>query len=374
MINRPPCGIDRLLADTELLDSLVGKKVALLTNQSALTEDYQLSAKALQDKLGSALKAILSPEHGWSGLVGEGISVGNGFDPLLGLPVLSLYKPSWRGATSDEAIHLNVKKDGLPSPLQGLAMTSAGEDTDFDTIIIDLQDVGLRCYTYGLTCAKIIDAYTLQIIVCDRPNPLGPDKKGPVLDAQLKSFVGHFEIPFQHGQTLGQILKDYAKEGNLTVIPCEPFHKPYQYPWIPPSPNLPSWESVLLYPALVMLEGTNISEGRGTSLPFTSLGAPHLDHHKLVDFINQESSGVRARPITFTPQSGKLKDRECQGAHLILNDITRIDAYTLGLQLLQHLRENYADFEWTPVKSADNDTYFIDYLLGSKDIRKELSR
>jgi len=185
--------------------------------------------------------------------------------------------------------------------------------------------------------------------------------------------VGYLDVPFQHGQTMGELLTSFNTSHSqlpLTVMPCQHDHTPYKYPWIPPSPNLPSWDSVLLYPALVLLEGTNVSEGRGTSLPFTCLGAPGLNHHNLVDFING-MDGIRARPLIFLPQSGELKGKECQGAQLFVTDFAKLDAFSLGLKLLAFLKENFTSFEWTEM-SNEKQGFFIDYLLGTDYYRKKL--
>ncbi len=350
----PACGIDALLKNKALLKDLSQRNVGLITNQSALTQDYTPSAYALRHKIGSALKCILTPEHGWSGLIAEGVGITDGVDPHLGLPILSLY---------------GKNKTFLPFILEN----------NINVVLIDLQDIGLRCYTYAATCVKFLEACAdvpLEIIVCDRPNPLGSQQKGPALDPEFRSLLAYLDVPFQHGQTMGQLLGDATKTP-LTVMPCQPAHHPYQYPWTPPSPNLPSWESVLLYPALVLLEGVNVSEGRGTTLPFTSMGAPGLDHYLLVDFINTTQSSVSARPITFTPQSGKLKDRECQGAHLLLKDPSSLDALSLGMDLLHFLKDNYPPFYWEKFSALEpfregTEKCFIDYLLGTDSVRKSL--
>ncbi|MBS0272379.1 MAG: DUF1343 domain-containing protein [Proteobacteria bacterium] len=343
---QPLVGIDYLLADETLLRTLSQKKVGLVTNQNALTQDYKPTAYVLKEKLGLALTCILTPEHGWSGQLAEGVKVEDGFDPHLNVPIFSLY-------------------GGHKQHLQG---------ANIDVLLIDLQDVGLRCYTYTASCAKLLEALPeIEVIVCDRPNPLGPQQKGPPLDPDYRSFVGYLDVLFQHGQTMGELLVNYNKTHQnlpLTVISCQHDHQVYAYPWVPPSPNLPSWDSVLLYPALVLLEGTNISEGRGTSLPFMCLGAPQLDHYKLVSFINT-IKGVRARPLIFTPQSGKFQGQECQGAHLLITDHKAFDAFSLGLELLSFLKGNYSQFEW---EKMNNHKYFIDLLLGSDSFRKSLEK
>lgn len=359
----PAFGIDRLLQDETLLTSLTQKNVGLITNQSALTQHYIPTAFALKKGLGEALKCILTPEHGWSGLVGEGIYINDGFDPHLGLPILSLYGKNKNFIEFIQKNHIN-------------------------TILIDLQDIGLRCYTYTATCAKFLESCTglpLEIIVCDRPNPLGPIHRGPALDFHYRTLLAYLNIPFQHGQTIGQLLSFFndglgERKFSFQLVESPLFHQPFHYPWIPPSPNLPSWESVLLYPALVLLEGTNISEGRGTTLPFTSLGAPGLDHYQLVDFLNNlKTSFVRARPITFTPQSGKMKGQECQGAHLLITDPETLDALSLGITIIHFLKENYPEFEWLKVPSSvleaeGKERHFMDYLLGTSVLRTSMDQ
>lgn len=337
----PKSGIDSLLEDQETLKHLSFQRVGMITHQNALTQTYQVSAYALQEKIGSALKCIFSPEHGWSGQIAEGKKVANGFDFHLNIPVFSLYG------------------DSLP------------EELELDILIIDLQDVGLRCYTYGATCAQFLDKHSsLNVIICDRPNPLGPRKKGAPLDPRFRSLVGYFDVPFQHGKTLGELLLSHTQNHKIRIVPFQYDHKPYHYPWIPPSPNLPTWEAVLLYPALVLLEGTNISEGRGTSFPFTCLGAPGLDQKSLLQFLNAYK-GIQARPLTFTPQSGKWKGKACTGAHLLLTDYSHLEGFELGGELVAFLKNTYASFEWI---KDEKQNYFIDLLLGSDGFRKDLER
>lgn len=341
----PLAGIDALLQNESLLTSLAKRNIGLVTNQNSLTQNYRLSAHVLREKFGNRLKCILTPEHGWSGLISEGVKVGDGFDSILQLPLFSLY-------------------GGAKKFLEFF------EKESIDCLLIDLQDVGLRCYTYVSTCAKLLEACAnlpLEVIVCDRPNPLGPYIRGPLLDPRFRSFVGYVDTPFQHGQTMGQLLSTFNGPP-LTIIPCPSYHQPYHYPWIPPSPNLPTWDAVLLYPALVLLEGTNVSEGRGTSFPFTCLGAPGLNNRLLVDHLNCLDSGIRARPITFTPQTGKFAGRECQGAQILLVDPLNINGFELGVKIICFLKEYYSDFQWERMV-RNKEEYFIDYLLGTDSLR-----
>lgn len=333
----PKLGIDHLLEDKKVLDWLSKKKVGMITQQNALTQSYQVSAYALQEKIGSALRCLFAPEHGWSGQRAEGEKINHGFDPHLNLPVFSLYGESYP------------------------------ENKDVDVLLIDLQDVGLRCYTYGATCAQFLEKHkAVDVVVCDRPNPLGSQEKGPQLEQAFHSLVGYFDVPFQHGRTIGELLLNHCGQHAIRVFSCQREHQPYHYPWIPSSPNLPSWDSVLLYPALVLLEGTNVSEGRGTSFPFTCFGAPGLDQQSLLTFLKSQK-GIQARPLTFIPQSGKWKGQVCTGAHLLLNDFGQLNAFDLGLNLLTFLSSTFPSFEWI----RDNkERYFIDYLLGNDTFRK----
>jgi len=347
----PPCGIDALLQNEALLTFLSKQRVGIITNQNSLTQHYELSAHALAKRLGMSLKCLLTPEHGWSGLVREGIKVGDGFDVSLQLPVFSLY--------GGHKKYLEFINDHL------------------DLLVIDLQDVGVRCYTYVSTCAQLLNAcsgFSLEVMICDRPNPLGPHVRGPLLDPHLRSLVGYVDTPFQHAQTMGALLSEFNQARDeklpLTVIPCQSYHQPYHYPWIPPSPNLPTWDAVLLYPGLVLLEGTNISEGRGTSFPFTCFGAPGLNNTLLVNYLNSlEKSGIRARPITFTPQSGKHAGVACEGAQMLLVDPLKINAFALGLKIILFLKENYPNFKWEKMINKKNE-YFINYLLGTPLLRE----
>lgn len=332
----PKTGIDYLLEDGNAIASLAQKKVGLISHQNALTQDYRVSAEALQEKIGSALTYLFSPEHGWSGQMMEGQKIRNSVDPHLNLPVLSLY-------------------GGDQEPF------------DLDVLIIDLQDVGLRCYTYAATCAQFLEKLpALDVIVCDRPNPLGPHQRGFQLDPAYRSLVGYFDVPFQHGQTLGELLSQHNTKHALTLFSGPHDHEPYHYPWIPPSPNLPSWDAVLLYPGLVLLEGTNISEGRGTSFPFTCLGAPGLNQQQLLSFFSGRQ-GLRARPLTFTPQSSKWRGEVCTGAHLLLDPDGDLNAFEMGVDLLAFLQEIYAPFEWA---QDEDGRYFINLLLGGARLKR----
>lgn len=292
-------GIDRLLDDP---GRWIGhRRVALLANQASLTSGGTPTLEALRAALGERLVALLAPEHGWSGFEDDATPVEDRRDPRTGLPVLSLYGPRRR---PDAAIMAR-----------------------FDAVVVDLRDVGVRCYTYGATVALLLEAARasgVEVILCDRPALLGPLLDGPDLDPAWRSFLGYLPTPYQHGLTLGELARFYAARlggAPLKVIPVQGWRRGEREagPFIPPSPGLPSREAVTLYPGLVLLEGTGLSEGRGTPLPFQLLGAPGLDGYELAREVNRlQIPGLLARPLVFRPDSGKLAGQTCQGVQLHL--------------------------------------------------------
>ena len=362
----PRSGIDRLIADDALVGRLRRMRVGLLSNRACLTQAAEPSARALARALGSGQRGLVrlfAPEHGFDVVAAEGAGIADGIEPELGLPVHSLYGPR-RAPAPDMA-------------------------ADLDTVIIDLQDVGVRCYTYATTAALMVAALAgsgIEVILCDRPNPLGGSRAGPALDPQLRSFVGYLDVPFRHGQTLGTMLADFAAHRlsdsvAMTVMAAdaEAFAPPV--PWTPPSPSLADWDAVRLYPGLVFLEGCNVSEGRGTDTPFRCIAAPGVDGDGLAAFVNgMANGGVHARSTSTVPASGKLKGEICTGVRLDVADFGIVDGLALGVRVLCWLAENYSDFAWTestvpvadptePLVFSARSGYFIDYLLGDGSLR-----
>lgn len=350
----PWVGIDALLADQARLDSLKRKRVGLIANQASLTAQFIPSAQALHSCLGSSLECLFTLEHGWSAFCAAGEGGGDGFEPHTNLPIYSLYGPLFEK---------NVNR------VQSL-----------DSLIIDVQDVGVRCYTYAASCAKVIEQaaqnqYSTEFIVCDRPNPLGTAIKGPQWDPAYRSLVSYIDVPFQHGKTLGALLQAHNQTlpntVPLTNIPATTAFDPKVHVWIPPSLGLPDWPAVLLYPGLVLLEGTNVSEGRGSTLPFRCVAAPQLDAMKLVEILNAiPQSGIVACPFTFTPTSGKLAGQECQGVQIHVTDEQRLDAFALGVYIVHALFHTYPLFEWVRLKKHEK--YWIDAITGSTQLRSAI--
>lgn len=293
-------GIDRLLAHPERLPR---GRVALLTNQAALTAGWEPTVDALRRALGPGLVALLSPEHGASGFEDDATDVPDRRDAGTGLPLVSLYGPRRRpdAALLDE----------------------------LDAVVVDLQEVGVRCYTYATTVALLLEAVAAhpappEVVVCDRPNLLGGRMDGPALDPERRSFLGYLDVPYQHGLTLGELARDHAARlggAPLRVEPVPGWRRddpgPPSGAFVPPSPGLPDPAAVALYPGLVLLEGTPWSEGRGTPLPFRLLGGPTLDGDALASRIRELAiPGLAVRPLRFRPDAGPLAGRACSGVQL----------------------------------------------------------
>jgi uncharacterized protein YbbC (DUF1343 family) len=348
-LSLPWVGIDGLLKDQKLLDRLKNKRVGLLANQASLSSQFIPSAYALHELIGPSLTCLFTAEHGWSTFCAAGKEIDNEVEPRTQLPVYSLY-----GSLFDPNVHR----------LQSL-----------DVLIIDIQDVGVRCYTYVATCAQVIEhaslnKYPLEVIVADRPNPLGSHIRGPFMDPAYRSLVSYIDVPFQHGKTIGALLQKHNSTLkpplSLITVPCDTLFQPAANIWVPPSPGLPDWESVFLYPGLVLLEGTNVSEGRGTSLPFKCVAAPKLDSMKLIELLKAiPDSGIAAHALSFTPSTGKLAGQLCQGIQIHITDYTKVDAFSIGVHLLHALFHVYPLFEWAPSGQG----YWIDKLMGTPLLR-----
>ncbi|MHA1565624.1 MAG: exo-beta-N-acetylmuramidase NamZ family protein [Alphaproteobacteria bacterium] len=368
-------GIDRLLADQELRERLRRGRVGLLSSRVCRTATGKSTAAALQAALagttGQGLVRLFAAEHGWSTAAAPGAAVDDAHDPQTSLPVHSVY---------------GIRQRPDPAAL-----------ADLDAIVIDLRDMGVRCYTYATTAARFLSGlaghtglagHALEVIICDRPNPLGAKQAGPDLDPNLRNFLGYFDIPFVHGQTLGQLLSDFNHRlptpCDLTVIPADMAHT--EPAWHPPSPSLTHPHTVPLYPGLVLLEGTNVSEGRGTEQPFRCVLAPWLEPASLLPIAEDwPLAGLSLSPTTATPQSGKFSGEPCHGLAFQVTDPTAVDGLALGVHLLAAL-SRYPQFQWTPGKitplalpwqdepaKPQQSGPFIDYLMGSRSLRTALA-
>ena len=317
-------GIDRI---DEYLDFFAEKRVGLITNPTGINRNYQSTIDVLYEKVN--LTALFAPEHGIRGDRQAGDSVTFYVDEKTGLTVYSLY-----GAT----------KKPTSSMLSNV-----------DILCIDLQDAGARFYTYIYTMAYAMAACaenSKQFVVFDRPNPAGGNNvEGNILDLQYRSFIGYYPLVQRHGMTIGELAQLFNTEYNigcqLTVIKMKNWFR-YMYfddtglPCVIPSPNFPGTETALVYPGTCVFEGTNISEGRGTTTPFQVIGAPYIDAEAYAQALNNlELPGVYFRPAYFTPTFSKYKDQQCKGVQVhVVNRKTFLSVKT-GWAMLDVARRLY---------------------------------
>ncbi|MBL8146117.1 MAG: DUF1343 domain-containing protein [Anaerolineae bacterium] len=319
---------------------LRGRRVGLLSNPSAVTRDLVSAYRSFADSPGVDLRALFGPEHGFAASATDGAHVESSVDARTGVPVYSLYGPSLRPSVE--------MLDGI------------------DVLVCDIQDIGVRYYTFAWTVSIAIEAAGeagIEVIVLDRPNPLGERIDGLPGSDEFASLVGLHPIPAQHGLTLGELMRLVNRQWSptpaaLTVIPCQGYTPGAAWaesglPFVPPSPAMPHISTVLQYPGACLLEGTNLSEGRGTALPFEICGAPYVEAEALADALNALNlPGVRYRPHVFRPTSSKHAGETCFGVqvHVTGPAYRPLAAWVAVLQAIRHL---YADeFEWLPSYSG----------------------
>ncbi len=327
-------GIDVLEADgfRELHpDSAHPVRIGLITNQTALDAQGRRTADVLAQTKGLKLTAIFSPEHGFEGRQ-DTTAIGNSTDAATGVPIFSVY-----GAT-------DAARRPTAQQLAGL-----------DALVFDMQDAGVRYYTFETTLGYFLEAAARvrkPIFVLDRPDPLtGSLVQGPISDPGAESFVNYASLPVRHGMTMGELAQwDNATRGmhaDLTVIAMQGWMRGDWYDatgllWTNPSPNLRSLTEATLYPGIGLIESTNISVGRGTDTPFEVLGAPWIDPAQLAEAMNSRAlSGVRFVPIRYTPTDAKYKGERCGGVQIIVTDRTSLDAPELGIEIAAALHRLY---------------------------------
>lgn len=320
-------GIDR----TDALAALTGNdRLALLTHSAAVNRSGERTAAILASGAHFRLQAVWTPEHGFGGNAAAGELVGDGRDDSTGLPLFSLY---------------GSRRAPDATMLSGI-----------DTIVIDLQDVGARPYTYVSTVKAVMEAAAgRRIILIDRPNPVGGIVvEGPVLDPALVSFVGAHPVALRHGMTLGELALMINAEANIgarlevmrvtgwqrSVGPAVMMDGPL--PFRPPSPNLRAPSAILAYPGMVLFEGTNVSEGRGSDRPFETIGAPWIKAGQLVDAVMREAMpGVGVDPIHFVPAASKYSGDACEGIELWVEDRPGLRVVAMALTLLSTIARLY---------------------------------
>jgi uncharacterized protein YbbC (DUF1343 family)/CubicO group peptidase (beta-lactamase class C family) len=336
-------------------------RIGLVTNQTGVDADGKRTIDVLAQAAGVSLQAIFSPEHGVTGTL-DTTDINNSKDAATGVPVYSVY-----GGT-----------DAARRP-------TADVMKNLDAVVFDIQDAGVRFYTYETTLGYFLEAAAaagIEIIVLDRPNPItGSFVQGPPTDAGHESFTNYWTVPVRHGMTIGELAKMFNAERNinakLTVVPMEGWQRGDWFDstglgWVNPSPNLRSVTEAALYPGVALIEGTNVSVGRGTDTPFELVGAPWVKSRELAAYLNGRGiGGVRFVPVTFTPTASVYSGQECGGVNIVVTDRNGMDAPELGIELAAALHKLYAaDFkiERMPQLLVNQSVY--DALVAGEDPRR----
>ncbi|GMR25473.1 MAG: DUF1343 domain-containing protein [Ignavibacteria bacterium] len=347
----------------ENLQLLKDKQIGVVTNQSAIFPNGVHLVDTLLS-LGTNITALFSPEHGIRGEASDGENISSSIDQKTGLPIFSLY-----GKT----------KKPTPEMLDKV-----------DLILFDIQDIGARFYTYISTLYYLLQSSAendIAVIVLDRPNPIsGKHIEGPLLKADYKSFVGIAPIPVIHGMTVGELANYFVKENiintkkepELKVIKMSGWHRGYFWnnlnrKWIPTSPNIPKFETAIVYPGTCFLEGTNVSEGRGTDDPFLNIGAPFINSNDLIAMLNNfQIEGVKIASIKFTPKKiagksnkPKFEGVQSNGIKISVSDETKFKPVEFGVYLIFALIKLYPDDFKFKAK-------YFDDLAGNSELRTEL--
>ncbi|WP_333760708.1 exo-beta-N-acetylmuramidase NamZ family protein [Streptomyces sp. IBSBF 2390] len=343
-------GFERLAADGYAL--LDGRRVGIVTNPTGITRDVRHLVDVMHADPRVRLTAVFGPEHGFRGTAQAGGSEGRYDDPATGLPVYDTYLKSGR-------------------PLADV-FTASG----VDTVVFDIQDAGARFYTYIWTLYDCMEAAQLagkRFVVLDRPNPVtGRAALGPVLHKEFATFVGRQPIAQAHGMTVAELARLFNGEFLATPVPLETvlmtgwkrrdFYDASGLPWVPPSPNMPTPDTALVYSGTCMFEGTNLSEGRGTTRPFELLGAEGIDGRWAAAANGLGLPGVRFREAYFAPTFSKFQGRTVGGVQIHVHDRAAFDPVRTGIGLLVTARKVWDGFAW---RSDD----WIDRLTGSTRVR-----
>ncbi|MGB2807562.1 MAG: DUF1343 domain-containing protein [Sedimentisphaerales bacterium] len=348
-------GLDNINSYRHLFD---GKRVGIITNHTA----YNRSGQYIMDVFGKMdnvkVAAFFSPEHGIYGVEEDGRRIESMTEPNYQIPVYSLY-----GKT------LKPTRQMLEN---------------IDVLVFDIQDIGARFYTYIYTMSLAMEAAAengKNFVVLDRPNPInGLQVEGNILKPQFATFVGLYPVPVRHGMTAGELARMFNEQNwlkggvkaDLEVIPMKGWRRGMWYDrtglkFIKPSPNMVSLETAAVYPGLCLLEGTNVSEGRGTPQPFIQFGAPWIDSGRLTAELNGLNlPGMRFRPASFTPVSSKYKGQQCKGVKIIVTDRDLLEPYFSGVMIVNKIYQMYPnDFQWK--------TSHFDRLCGSSAIREAIT-
>lgn len=347
-------GIDTIMEAAHLFK---GKKLGLITSPTGLNKEYVSTIQILHENFH--LAALFSPEHGVRGDQAAGAMVETYTDPITGVPVYSLYRKDSK-RLSQEMLD------------------------EVDMVVYDIQDVGTRYYTFIYTmlysledCAKA----GKEIVILDRINPLdGVTVEGNILKPGYESFVGNYPLAVRYGLTAGEVAmmanEQTGWNAKLHVVRCQGWDRKMLFPetgrqWIMPSLGIPRFETALIYPGTCLFEGTNMSEGRGTTAPFEMMGAPFIHAETLADEMNrQQHPGVIFRPVYFKPSFSKFQGEQCSGVQIHITDMRAVQPLETGVKLLFTIKNNYEEFSFLP-PLKENSRPFIDLLGGDNLYRNE---
>jgi uncharacterized protein YbbC (DUF1343 family) len=352
-------GSERLLASP----ALKGRSVAVVCNPASVDRRLVHVADRLAGHRGARLVAMFGPQHGFHSDVQENmIETGHARDAIRHVPVYSLYSETRE--------------------------PSADMLRDVEVLVIDLQDVGTRIYTYIYTMANCLIAARkrgIKVVVCDRPNPIGGlQLEGPMLVPGFESFVGLYPIPMRHGMTIGELARLFNEHfgigADLDVAAMagwrrEMYHDTAQAPWVMPSPNIPTLDTAIAYPGTVLFEGTNVSEGRGTTRPFELVGAPGIVPERLARELNRAPlPGMVFRPVVFQPTFHKHASLSCGGCQIHVLDRQAFRPVLTGVALLAAIRAADPErFRWRdPPYEYEHDKLPFDILAGSSELREQI--
>jgi uncharacterized protein YbbC (DUF1343 family) len=363
--NRQPItlGIESLL--TEKIDLLRGARVGLVCNQASVDHNFRHVADRFHEHPNINLTALFGPQHGIRGDVQDNmIETAHALDRKTGVPIYSLYSETRE--PTEEMLR------------------------DVDVIVFDLQDVGCRIYTFVYTlanCMRAAKKFGKKVIACDRPNPIGGTQvAGAVLDPDCASFVGQFPIATRHGMTiceLGEMFNQYfGIDCDLECVLMESWSRPLWYdhtdgPWVLPSPNIPTVDTATVFPGAVHLEGTQISEGRGTTRPFELVGAPYIDSAEFADALSKfDLPGVYFRPCVFLPTFQKHGGKACGGVQIHVTDREAFEPVISGVAIVKTAFDMYREqFRWKgPPYEYEYDRNPFDLIAGTAAVREAIER
>ena len=352
-------GLEVLLQDVPQV--MRGKRVGLICNQSSVNHTFEHAADLLHEHSGFKLTALFGPQHGIRGDVQDNmIETAHGTDRKTGLPVHSLYSET---------------REPTEKMLE-----------DLDVLVFDMQDVGCRIYTFVYTlanCMRIAGRLGKPVVVCDRPNPInGLDISGNILEPEYASFVGLFPLPTRHGMTVGELAQMFRDrfdvQCDLHIVPMVGWKRQFwldetDAPWVLPSPNMPTLDTATVFPGAVHFEGTQISEGRGTTKPFELIGAPYIDPDAYADKLTQLSlPGVIFRSCAFQPTFQKHAKVTCGGVQIHVVDRDRFDSVLAGIAMVKVAHDMYpGEFRWKePPYEYVFDKNPFDVISGTNKIRE----